>query len=59
MQDMSQECRFVLRIEKSMTNPVKAIAKNTRGGSLLLFDPNGCDLMSPRTDMIRPTKRDG
>jgi hypothetical protein len=54
MQDMGQEFRLVLRIEQSLPNPVKAIAKDTLGGSVMLFHPNGGDLMPPSPDMISP-----
>ncbi len=35
-----------------MTNPVKSIAKDTLGGSLMLFDPNGFDLGCPKTPFL-------
>jgi hypothetical protein len=53
---MGQEFRLALRIEQGMTNPVKSIAKDTRGGSLMRFHPHGCDRMAPRTDMRGPAK---
>jgi hypothetical protein len=48
-----------LRIEQEVPDQVKAIAKNTLGGSLMFFDANGFDHMEPRTDMVRPAKRHG
>jgi len=56
-EDLGHLFRLVLRIEHHMTNPVKAIAKNTPRRSLMLFDLNRFDTMSPRTHMVRPAKR--
>ena len=53
---MRQQLKLVLRIEQGLTNPVKSIAKGALGRSLMLFDANGFDVMSPRSHMIGPTK---
>jgi hypothetical protein len=56
---MSKQLMLVLWIEDGLTNPVKAITKDAPGGSLMFLQPNRCDRMSPRTNMIRPAKRHG
>ena len=53
---MRQQLKLVLRIEQGLTNPVKSIAKNALGQSLMLFDPNRFDGMTPCSHMIGPTK---
>jgi hypothetical protein len=54
---MSQQILLVLRIEDSVTDPVKSIAKDALGGSQMLLYLNRLDRMSPGTNMVRPAKR--
>jgi hypothetical protein len=54
---MGQEVILVVWIVQSLTNPVKAVAKDTLGWPLMLFDPNWFDDMAPRPNVIGPAKR--
>ena len=58
-EDLGHLFTLVLRIEHHMADPVKARAKNTPSRSLMLFDRNRFDNMSPSTNMASPAKRNG